>query len=262
MSAPRPDWGKASRFYLPNEDAAVLRDALGRLGDRARRPVFVGGSGMALLEAAGALPELESATFVDVAPFQVAYFRRLLDAVRVAGTPRELRDWFAAAVHPELRAHYLARGRDYPLPRVFDALENMFGIAFFFEAAALARAKAAAGRAEVVQGDVAAHLAGTAGHDWIALSNVPDYLDAAGLAGLFAACRRHEAPVYLLLTSACPDRDAARRAWERAGFAAHPDAAALDARNRALGSPTLRAPWNRPGTIHLLVPDAPRSATP
>ncbi|WP_300161022.1 hypothetical protein [Solidesulfovibrio sp.] len=262
MSAPRPDWGNASRFYLPNEDAAVLRDALGRLGNRARRPVFVGGSGMALLEAAGVLPELEAATFVDVAPFQVAYFRRLLDAVRAAGTPGGLRAWFAEAVYPELRAHYLARGRDYPLPRVLDALENIFGIDFFFDAAALARAKAAAGRTAVVQGDVAAHLAASTGHDCIVLSNVPDYLDAAGLAGLFAACRRHQAPVYLLLTSACPDRDAARLAWERAEFAAHPDAAALDARNRGLGSPTLCAPWNRPGTIHLLVPNAQRSALP
>ncbi len=263
MSGPSPAWGNASRFYLPNEDAAVLRAAV-RLGrNQTRRPVFVGGSGLALLEAVGRLSRLESATFVDVADFQVEYFRMVLRALRAAGRPEDLRDWFADAVYPELRRHYLARGRDYSLPRVLAALRDLFGIEFFFDPKAFSRVRAITGHIDAVRSDIGSYLAGCAvRHDFIGLSNVPDYLDPAGLTALFAACHRHKAPVYLLLTSACPDRDAARRAWEAAGYAVHPASEGLNAANRGLGSPRLTAPWNRPGVISLLVAQTRRSARP
>lgn len=249
-----PDWGGGSRFYLPNEDAAVVCAALELFGNRPRRPVFVGGSGMTLLEAAGRLPRLETATFVDVADFQFEYFRLLLRALEGAGSPAALRSWFGRAVYPDLHRHHLLRGRAYSLRQVLAALGDIFGLRFLFDQEAFDRARSVAGRTAAVRGDIGSYLATTrTRHDFVHLSNVPDYLGETALATLFAACRAHKAPVYLLLTSACPDPGAAQRAWADAGFVSHPAAPRLDGGNRGLGSRTLRTTWNRPGTIHLLV---------
>jgi len=255
MSGNEPDWGGGSRFYLPNEDAAVSCAALALLRYRPRRPVFVGGSGMTLLEAAGTLPRLDSATFVDIAPFQLEYFKLLRRNIEAASSPETLRSWFAKAVYPELRAHYLARGRDYALPRVLTALEENFGVRFLFEPEAFARVRQILDKIAAVRADIGSYLAGEdAAHDFISLSNVPDYLPEAALRALFTACQAHNAPVHLLLTSACPDRDAPRRAWEEAGFTPHAATPHLNKINRGLGSPSLRNSWNRPGSVHLLLP--------
>ena len=257
MSAKAPDWGGGSRFYLPNEDAAVVCAALASLASRPRNPVFVGGSGMTLLEAAGHLPRLERATFVDVADFQFEYFRRLLRAVTKSSSPEMLRDWFGRAVYPELRRHHMARGRDYALEQIFAALSDLFGISFFNDAAAYVHVRSSMDRVTVVRADIGSYLARqSVGHDFIYLSNVPDYLDKPALQKLFAACLAHAAPVYLLLTTACTDPDAVRRAWKAAGYALHAASAQLNAANRGLGSSCLKRPWNRPGTIHLLLPTA------
>ncbi|WP_428561386.1 MAG: hypothetical protein ACP59X_18815 [Solidesulfovibrio sp. DCME] len=260
MNPAGPDWGGGSRFYLPNEDAGVVRAALGYFRPRARRPVFVGGSGMMLLEAAAGLPRLQRATFVDVADFQCDYFHRLRRALAGCATPGELRTWFADTVYPELCRHHQARGRAYGLEQVLEALRQTFRLRFFFDPAAFRRAQAVVDRVVPVRADIAGHLAATPqAHDFIYASNVPDYLGRDGLAAFFAACRGHAAPVYLLLTSACADPEAVRQAWEAAGYAPHPAAKGLDARNRGLGSPRLARPWNRPGTVHLLVPQDARS---
>lgn len=262
MSGRLPDWGSGSRFYLPNEDAAVVCAALASLGSRPRNPVFVGGSGMTLLEAAGQLPHLERATFVDVAAFQFEYFRLLLRAITEHSSPELLRAWFARAVYPQLRRHHLARGRDYALEQVFAALPDLFGIRFFSDAAVFARVRRCIDRVSAVRADIGSYLARESiKHDFIYLSNVPDYLDKPALTSLFAACMAHAAPVYLLLTTACPDPEAVRLAWEAAGYAPHAAGASLDAKNRGLGSPTLARPWNRAGTIHLLVAANQRSTT-
>ncbi len=255
MTRQEPDWGIGSRFYLPNEDAAVVRAALGRLRRRPRRPVFVGGSGMALLEAARSLPRLESAVYVDVAAFQFEYFRLLLRAVECSQDPGELRSWFARTVYPELRCHQSGRGRFYDLDQILAAMQHLFGLDFFFDATAFDQARAILGRVVAVRSGIGAYLAAApVNHDFIYLSNVPDYLVPDDLAALFAACRRHQAAVYLLATSACPDRAVLARAWQTAGYSPHEASARLDFANRGLGSPRLERSWNRPGTIHLLLP--------
>uniref|UniRef100_I2PX05 Uncharacterized protein n=1 Tax=Desulfovibrio sp. U5L TaxID=596152 RepID=I2PX05_9BACT len=262
MSGRNPDWGGGSRFYLPNEDAAVVCAALASLHPWPRNPVFVGGSGMTLLEAAGTLPHMESAAFVDVADFQFEYFRLLLRAVTECASPEILRDWFGRAVYPELRRHHLARGRDYALEQVFAALSDLFGIRFFSNAAALERVRDNIDRVTAVRADIGSYLARQQSrHDFIYLSNVPDYLGEVALQTLFTACQAHRAPVYLLLTAACSDPDTVRRAWEAPGYSPHAASPQLDAQNRGLGSPSLARAWNRPGTIYLLVPTNPRGTT-
>lgn len=248
-------WGATSRFYLPNEDARVVCAALRLAGGRVLRPVFVGGSGMVLLEAASGLSGLERATYVDIAPFQADYFRSLLAAIERSGTAHLLQLWFTQEVYPRLREHFRGRGRNYGLDQVMDALRELFGISFFFNPESLGRARRTARRTEVVTGDIAAYLARPgSGHDFVYLSNVTDYLDFDAQCVLFAACRKLEAPVYALVTSACGDRAALERAWESAGYLAHPRSPELDAMNRGLGAPDLDRVWNRPGSARLLTP--------
>ncbi|MDR0827684.1 MAG: hypothetical protein LBN33_07395 [Desulfovibrio sp.] len=255
MNAKTPDWGQESRFYLPNEDAAALCAALHSLERMPLRPLCAGGSGMLLLEAASIMRSLEKAVFADIAAFQCAYFRKLLDALQAAQTPDELRAWFGARVFPELRDYYLGRKQIYTLPKVMHALEKLFHCRFLFEDDAFCAARQAAGKISIVHGDIAACLSDTnENHDFIYLSNIPDYLDESEIAGLFRACRGHEAPVYLLLTSACACPEKTQQAWEQSGFSPHASCAELNILNQGLGSRSLRKAWNRPGFIYLLSP--------
>lgn len=262
MNAAAPSWGEGSRFYLPNEDTAVLRMALRLFRTRVRRPVFVGGSGMALLEGASVLAWPEAVTFVDLADFQLDYFLCLLRAIDRTRSPAELRDWFATRVFPELRRHFAQRGLEIGCGQVMKALLLRFGVEFLFKEASLARVRGLLPRIESERCGIASHLARSGSrHDFIYLSNVPDYLPEAELDALAAACARHEAPVYLLLTSACADAGRAAAAFAQAGFAEHPVTGQLNARNRGLGAPNLVNAWNRPGRIHLYVPNPFRGAT-
>jgi len=241
------------RFFVPNEDAKVVSQALGLLPRPALAPAFVGGSGMLMLQAASGLPGGVEPFFVDISLAQARMFVRLQYALESAKTPEDLRAWFAAAVYPDLRAYYAARGQDYPLENVFGALKNIFGIGLFFDPEDFAKARRVARHALPRVSEVGTYLATRErDHDFIHLSNVADYLPAASLPALFASCAGHSGPVYLLLTSACPEPGAVRRAWEQRGYAEHPGSAGLTKANRGLGSPSLAKPWNRPGTIHLL----------
>lgn len=255
MNAHQPDWGSDSRFYLPNEDGAVVCTALRLIDREVRRPVFVGGSGMVLLEAAAGLPRLEIVTYVDIASFQLDYFRRLLDAVALADSPDGLRRWFGRAVYPKLRDHYRMRNREYGLDRVMTALAENFGVSFFFDPQMLRRVREISGMARVVRDNIVSYLERQSEtHDFIYLSNVPDYLRGTDAERLFTACRAQNAPVYLLETSACPDRQGLQRVWESAGYEPHPASDRLNSENRGLGSARLDRDWNRPGSIYLLMP--------
>jgi len=250
-----PTWGLNSRFYLPNEDAAVVCTALRLLDRPVRRPVFVGGSGMLLLEAAVALPALERATFVDIAPFQTEYFQRLVRAIEGAESTDALRAWFCLSVCPELKNHYRRRGRRYNLGNILAALTEHFGLSFFFDEDAFHRVQRALASIDTVQDDIGSYLLGTGvRHDFIYLSNVPDYLPRKDMETLFEACRAQKAPVYLLLTEACRDQEAVRQAWAMAGYVPHPAIHELNRHNRGLGSATNGKHWNRPGFIWLLLP--------
>jgi hypothetical protein len=263
MSAPATKaWGVEQRFFLPNEDARPVAAAMALLPAPPRTPAFVGGSGLLLLEAASRSVGVPRPTFVDVAPFQAEYFREVVAAVRAARSAGDLRWWFAEQAHPRLRAHYRARGQDFPLERALHAMQELFGLSLFFEDARLARAREVAAATAVRCRDIAGHLEDAAvRHDFVYLSNLPDYLDPGALRRLFQACRAHAAPVYALVTSACPDAAAVLACAAAAGFSRDPRSDALDEQNRGLGSRSLDRTWNRPGNIHLLVPaPAPGSA--
>jgi hypothetical protein len=263
MNAPALAWGSAQRFFLPNEDARPVAAALASVRPAARAPVFVGGSGFLLLEATARAAPDATPTFVDLAPFQADLFRELLGALEAAGSAAALRRWFAEELHPRLLAHYRARGREYSLEAALRAAGELFGLSLLFDDDRLAAARHLSRKAAVRCQEIGGYLAACeARHDFIYLSNVPDYLDPPALRRLLVACRRHAAPVYALVTSASPDPAAFLPAASEAGLARDPSSCALDGQNHGLGARALDRPWNRPGTIHLLHPVSPGEGAP
>lgn len=255
MMAPEPSWD-SRRFFVPNEDAGVVRAALALCAAPPLSPAFVGGSGMVLLDATSTLPAAR-ATFVDVSPHQTEYFRALRDAIAASNGPGDVQAWFRAAVYPQLARYYGGRGEAYAVEEVLGAIRDFFRIRLFSCHEALTRARPVARGTRVVQADVVAYFAATPHrHDFIHLSNVLDYLPPVRRRALLGACRRHRAPVLLLVTSACPDAEAVRETWRDEGYLEHAGCGALDAENRGLGSSRLQRRWNRPGRVYLLQPDA------
>ncbi len=141
MSAPALAWGSAQRFYLPNEDARPVAAALASVRPPARTPVFVGGSGFVLLEAAARAAPDAAPTFVDVAPFQAYWFRQVTRALEAAAGAADLQRWFAEQLHPRLATHYQGRGQGYPLHAVLGAAEELFGLSLLRDDVVLARAR-------------------------------------------------------------------------------------------------------------------------
>ena len=256
VSRKEPFWGAGSRFFLPNEDAGMVREAISLLKREPVSPVFVGGSGFVVVEAARSLTEASRATFVDISSFQVEYFREFLEALEASDSPEQLRMWFSRTVYPRLRDHFLeVRNSLYREDQVFRAMESLFRVRFFFEAEPFRQAKRAMGSVEVVHDDIVNYMErGAQRHDFVYLSNVLDYLPPERLNGLLGKCRSAEAAVYTLLTEACGDREAVYSAADRAGYTVHPGSADLSSRNRGLGSRTLDRPWNRKGEIMVLIP--------
>lgn len=242
-----------SRFFVPNEDADVARAALSALPEAPKRPVFVCGSGMLLFDVMGCCPEAR-ATAVDISEFQIAFFRDVQDAFRMARCPADLREWFSCEVYPQLREHYLHRGQLYPLLNVYEALRGRLGIRFFSDDAAFRDAKALAPGVDSVRADMADWLCRrSSDYDFVHLSNIVDYLPSETFPALFAACRARRAPVLFIRTTACDASEALFRAWRNAGYAEHPVSAELSRANRALGAASSDKPWIRTGEVSLLV---------
>jgi S-adenosylmethionine:diacylglycerol 3-amino-3-carboxypropyl transferase len=110
-------------------------------------------------------------------------------------------------------------------------------------------------RIDAVHDDIVSYLTGASvQHDFIYLSNVPDYLPKKDLETLFRTCREQNSPIYLLLTDACRDKEAVKQIWESVGYVAHPATNELNRKNRGLGSATINKRWNRLGFIWLLLP--------
>ncbi len=253
MSRGSESWENESRFFVPNEDAAVARAALAALPRPPRRPAFVCGSGMLLLDVLTGCPGAR-AVAVDVSSFQIGLFRGLQAAIAAAAGPGDLWDRFAREVHPRLREHYLRRGQDYTLDRVRAALDGMLGIRLFSDGAVFRAARALAPDVEPVHADMVEWLdRPDTDFDFVHLSNIIDYLDPGVLPDMFAACRRRGAPVLLILTTACDDPEAVRRAWTGTGYAVHPASEALSRANRALGARRADRSWVRTGEVALLV---------
>ncbi len=256
MMIVQPSWGQKSRFFLPNEDAHVVCEALGMLKEAPRFPVFVGGSGLLLLEVVGTLPEDTGAVYVDVSRFQVEYFGKFLKALKRCDSPGQLREWFCAEVYPILRDHFTkVKDHLYREDQVLTAMEKLFRIRFFFEQEAFTRAQAAGELVEVFHEDIHDYLEKTERrHDFVYLSNILDYLPPEKVSSLFRSCMASRSSVYALITETCADQKAVARTWEGADFELHPRSADLSTINRGLGSRELKRPWNRKGEIWLLTP--------
>lgn len=257
MKKNSPQWGQQSRFFLPNEDAQMVRTALTCLPRPLQNPVFVGGSGMVLLDALADMANVEQVTFVDISEFQVAYFKSLLLGMKSSADPAELQEWFAEIVYPQLHDHFSSgRNQNYSLEQVMGAMRELFRIRFFFEPDSFGRVKTATACIQSMATDIVSYLCDTENrYDFVYLSNVPDYLPEQQLPVLFRTCARQAAPIYLLLTETCPNPSSVRQFWEDAGYQEHSGSAGLTDQNRALGSFTLQRSWNRKGRIVLLVPE-------
>ncbi len=256
MNDVQPSWGRKSRFFLPNEDAHVVSEAMGMMKEAPRLPVFVGGSGLLLLEVARTLPEDTGAVYVDVSRFQVEYFGEILKALNRCDSPGQLREWFSAEVYPILRDHFIkVADRFYREDQVLGAMEKLFRIRFFFEHEAFTRARAAGELVEVFHGDIQDYLEETERrHDFVYMSNILDYLPPEKVSSLFRSCMASRSTVYALITETCADQKAVARTWEEAGYELHPRSADLSMINRGLGSRGLKRPWNRKGEVLLLTP--------
>lgn len=258
MTAPQPQWGDQSRFYLPNEDARAVRHALQALRKMdmpVRHPVFVGGSGMVLLDVLAELPDLESATFVDVAVFQCAYFEVLRENVAAARTAADLRAWFRDAVFPDLARHFQKRGQTFTWPGVERALEHLFGIRFFFDDSVLASVQRRLPTVKTRCANMVDYLcSGRHSHDFVYLSNIADYIEPGDLRRVTSACYAMQAPLYLLQTDVCRTAGALE-SGTGPQLREHHVSTHLNTINRGLGSPGLDKPWNRKGRISVLVPD-------
>jgi hypothetical protein len=256
MIVSQPLWGRKSRFFLPNEDAHVVREALTLLKEPPRFPVFVGGSGLLLLEAVRALPGGSKSVYVDISRFQVEYFGEFLKALDRCDSPGQLREWFSAEVYPVLRDHFVkVQDRFYREDQVLGAMEKLFRIRFFFENEAFAKAKAAGELVEIFHEDIQDYLEETHHqHDFVYLSNVLDYLPLEKVSSLFRSCKASRSAVYALITEVCADQEAVARIWEGVGYEVHPRSAGLSTINQGLGSRSLERPWNRKGEVLLLTP--------
>ncbi len=258
MTAEQPQWGGQSRFYLPNEDARAVRHALQALREMdlpVRRPVFVGGSGMVLLDVLAELPDMESATFVDVAPFQCSYFEMLRNSVAAAHTAADLRSWFRDTVFPDLTRHFQKRGQTFTWPGVERALEHLFGIRFFFDDNVLAAVQRRLPNVKIRCTNMVDYLcSGQHNHDFVYLSNIADYIAPIDLRRVTSACCDMQSPLYLLQTDV--GREAAfLEITTGPQVREHDISTHLNTINRGLGSPELDKPWNRKGRISFLVPD-------
>jgi len=246
-------WGRQSRFYLPNEDAAVVCKAVRNLDYQVRNPLFVCGSGMVALTVMAGLDANATGTVVDVSDFQIEYFTSLLKVIEQAENPAALLVWFEKTVYPQLCAHFVKRKKSYPLGNVIHALRDIFGIDFFFNEEVFFKVKTLAGSLRAHHDNIGGYLQKTkTAHDFVYLSNTPDYMNEQECGQLFESCIRLGSSVYLLLTDACADKAAVEKAWTDAGYAVHGCSDALTSGNRGLGSASLARDWNRKGRIYLL----------
>jgi hypothetical protein len=253
---PSINWRNGIRFYLTNEDARVVAKALALLPESPNYPVFVGGSGMIVLEVMASLTRETPSCFVDISPMQVAFFEELQRALAQAENADGLRTWFEDSVYPRLNAHYLRRGLSYSLSEVMTSLRELFGIGFLFDDEVLVRAKNTSCLVVKHASDIVHYLRMSEGlHDFIYLSNVVDYMSPRQIEDLFASCVGHQATVYLLATSACKESGTLATIWSRFGYHVHEATPYLNRCNRGLGSTEVKRSWNRQGQVIFLFSD-------
>ncbi len=254
QAAKPPDWTGATRFFVPNEDAAVARMALALLPTKPQRLLAVTGSGMTALDLLPELPLGASMTCIDLSAFQKNYLRELLATVRAAENPAGLQGWLRNQIVPRLNAHYRSRGQSYSYDKVLRALRELFRIRFFFDARTLAVVRARLSMVKNLQGNLLEQVAGAEEYDFVHLSNIVDYLSPEERTTLFGHCARKGTAIFCIQTTACPDPQVLISTWQTADFAPHPGNESLNAANRALGTHHPTRPWMRPGNVYLLLP--------
>ncbi len=253
MMTKDPTWGCSSFFYIPNEDASIICEAILCLDKAPNNPLFVGGSGMVLLEAMNTLPNSSSAVYVDISSNQVEYFRSLLSGIEKCCTSREFQDWFVNGVYPKLRDHYIRyKSQMYQHGQVLSALENLFRISFLFSDMEFQKVKDTINRIKICRSDIITYLNENRRYDFVYLSNVADYMEPKYCEEMFHDCARNCVPVYLLMTDACNQKGLIKKAWEKAGYHVHQNSRLLSEQNRGLGSWNLKKEWNRRGDVYLL----------
>ena len=253
MTSPKPSWGEESRFYLPNEDAGVVCRAVSFLEKKPCHPLFVCGSGMVALEVLSRLGREAVATLVDVSEFQIDFFKKLSAAIKRSEKPEDIITWFKEKVCPDLSEHFEKRGEVYLIENILSALKEIFRISFFFDIQTLDNVKSRIDSINLIHDDIVGYLVKTkTSHDFVYLSNLPDYLGEDKCSTIFSSCAEMKTPVYFLLTESCKNKEAVKSAWVNSGYVEHPLSEELTADNRGLASRSLRRKWNREGRVHLL----------
>ncbi len=256
MTIKEPKWGDSSFFFIPNEDTSIICDAILCLDKQPLNPVFVGGSGMALIEAINTLPNNSNATYVDISSNQVDYFRFFLSGLKKSHSALEFQDWFINTIYPKLRDHYIKyKNQVYNQEQVLSALENLFRVSFLFCDASFQKVKSAINRINIKKSDILNYLNENNQYDFIYLSNVVDYINPEYYSGLFNDCSRNNASIYLLMTETCNQGELIQKAWDKSGYRVHKKSRVLSAQNRGLGSLNLKRRWNRKGQVYLLTFD-------
>ncbi len=253
MTTKEPEWGSSSFFFIPNEDTSIICEAISYMDKPPVNLVFVGGSGMALLEAMNTLPSKSNMTYVDVSSNQVEYFRFILSGLEKCYSAIEFQNWFANTIYPKLREHFIKyKDQVYNLDQVLSALENLFRTSFLFSDSIFQQVKATTNRIKICRSDIISHLNENRQYDFVYLSNVADYINPEYYNRLFNDCADNYASIYLLLTDACNQRELIEEVWEKAGYKVHENSRILSEKNRGLGSLDLEKPWNRKGKVYLL----------
>ena len=245
-----PGFTGKTRFFLPNEDAQVVRDAIYALTIRPEHPLFVTGSGMLALDL---LPLFHGkVTLVDIQESQTVYVRELIKVMEHADSIRTLQTWLIHDILPQINAYYAARGASYTEEGVLSALRNYFRIQFLFSDNALSAVRKRLCDVQLHTSDITDYLK-THTHDFVHLSNIVDYLSSDQLEPLFAQLASLNATVFCIETTAIHDREAFLRIVQNAGFTSHAATPLLQAQNRALGGNEAKKPWMRTGFVHLFM---------
>ncbi len=253
MIIKEPKWGSSSFFFIPNEDTSTVCEAISCLNKPPLNPVFVGGSGMALLEAMNTLPDNSNVSYVDISSNQADYFQYLLSGLEKCDSAYEYKNWFVNIIYPKLRNHCIKhKNQVYELEQVLSALEKLFRVSFLFRDHSFQKVKATINRIQINSCDILNYLNDNKQYDFVYLSNVADYINPEHYSELFNDCARNHASIYLLLTDACNQKELIKKAWEAAGYKVHEKSRELSVQNRGLGSLNLNRPWNRKGEVYLL----------
>lgn len=249
-----PDWDHETRFFLPNEDAEVVRQALEALPRKVEEAVFITGSGFLALDILPSLAQELHLECIDRSPFQRDYCLNLIRILGFAASPEDILNFVHEQIVPKINAYYGERGQSYSHEGIEKALHELFRIRFLKDQTWLNQVKVRLKRVQVTCANAVDAVASRSRLDFIHLSNIIDYLDQESLQRLFQALRKHAAFVFAIETSACRNSEQLAELFSAYGFQEDESSPRLQSMNRALGCSHSTRPWMRTGRVHLLIP--------